>query len=172
MNNKAEVNVEQIIAAGVGLIITLFLISALPSILNPCTAEKAQITQLTQDKDYCLSQLKNQSELTEELTQQCNQRVENTTAECRADAEQKQIIINNYKSIFIIHYFSIVLSIFLSFNLFGGLFKFSINVENEKLQVLFGIIDWLWKVTKWVLFVVGVGVFLFTFIYLIFPHWF
>ncbi|MFH1311515.1 MAG: hypothetical protein ABIH65_03865 [Nanoarchaeota archaeon] len=158
----------------IGLIIVIAVIGGMFSILSNigCEDEKARISQLEGDLNNCLSKLQNQTELEQNLTNECNQRIDNATKECNEEVSLNINIIKSYRQFFVIYHIAITLSIILALNLFKGFLRFELEIENRRLKILFKGIKFAWIGIKWMLFVLSVLVILYSLFYLLFPHWF
>ena len=118
MNKKGQApDIEQILVAFFGVIIFIAFFSILPSILNPCDAEKGRINDLENQLNICQSQIQNQTALENALISECDQKINESIYQCNEDLELNFNIIKNYKQIFVIYHITIALSLILAFNL-------------------------------------------------------
>lgn len=172
--NKLGQNIDlpEIIGGIIAVIVVISFLSILPSLLNPCAEEKAKVDQLQRDLNTCLAQIQNQTQLEQNLNQQCNERIDNATSQCKTDLGININIVNSYRFMFFIYHLSIALSIVLGLNLFKGFLRFEVQVKNRKLQVLFKGVKFVWTTFKWLVFVASILIFLFALLYLFFPNWF
>jgi len=152
-------------------IILLVAVAGIVSNLG-CEDENAQITSLTNDINLCNSKLQDQTELTQSLNAQCENKVINATKECEDDLSINLNIVNSYRVMFVIHYISFGLALVFGLNLFKGFLNFEIKVKNRKISMVFKGVKVVWIGMKWFIFVMSILIFLFATTSLIFPHWF
>jgi len=174
MNKKAQqFGIEQIFLGFLMLVITLGFLSILPSILNPCSQEKARIGELESSLVICNGQLVNQTQLINDFNEQCNKRVVNETSQCKDSLNLNLNIVNSYRTIFIIYHITIALIFVLSLNLFFGLFKLEFKFDfGEPVNKIIKYVKYCWIGFKWILFAISVLFLLLILSYLLFPHWF
>ncbi|MBR9706568.1 hypothetical protein GOV14_06020 [Candidatus Pacearchaeota archaeon] len=110
------------------LVIGAAMIGALQSMF--CQNEKAEISRLTNELNACLPQLQNQTQLTTDLNQQCDNKIIQATEECSQKVIDLNIFVDNTKRAFITYNISFIFSLVLGISLF----KFTIqwDIKNKK----------------------------------------
>lgn len=154
----------------VALLLIVLFAQIISDAMNPCSEEKSKLSQLEGDLSLCLSQIQNQTELTQNLNNECIEKVDNATEECNEDLTLNIGIVNSYRQIFIIYHITIALSVILTLNLFKGFLSFELNIRNRKLKIFFKGVRFVWMGVKWIIFIVSTLLILFALVYLLFPN--